>query len=710
MTLAGEQLSRVAAMRPGTSLATCCLLLSLALASCAHAPRRGSVQAAIAGTVLDAHGPAAGVTVLLTRAIPGETSSDTPCPDPTAPWKALACPSGPGPRAVLQDALAQRRAAVQVATATTGANGQFAFEGLLPGAYVVWAHRETREVAVGFLPVLDGAETIRLGLHAGLVVENTVVSETGAPLPGVDVVAVHDWHTRYFHTRTDATGRFRFEALPDGDYTFVLGAQGRVPLAIDVNDAFATNRPLVLSEPRTLRGRVLREGQPVKGARVYVDGVAAAQTRTGENGAFALEELGPGRYRLAAEAAGASGEMEVGWEPGAHPAAVTLELAPGASVSGTVRDSRGQPIEGARVQTSLGTGLPWAFVTQRDGRFETPTVPLGFRTLTVDAPGRVHLARSVDVRPGGTRLNVTLPDGYPVNVTLQDASGEPLPPLPVGLRTPTGGEPLHRADLDATGTARFRVSKRGTARLTVSLSGWLLEADPESPRKTERSFELQVPTERQTLVLRDIPTQLLEGTVTTDQGVPLPGLHVRLLPREERGWAVRTTYTDATGRYSLKHVAPGAYVLELLRREYGSLRRWAQPVDVTQAPRQRLDIAMPRGAPLELVLVDPRGAPLVGAYVSLEEPAEFLHGAPTMAHWYSFDGPLEGAYSDHEGRVVFRDLPLAEYVVDVDPDFYTDSPRREEPVVRVDGGTDRVRVERRLVRVEVTRDTLKTRD
>ncbi|MEP0547326.1 MAG: TonB-dependent receptor [Rhodothermales bacterium] len=101
------------------------------------------------------------------------------------------------------------------------------------------------------------------------------------------------------------------------------------------------------------------------------------------------------------------------------------------------------------------------------------------------------------------------------------------------------------------------------------------------------------------------PTGAVEGTVRdADDGSPLPGVNVALLPTE------RGTVTGPDGRFELLGVAPGTYVLQASFIGYETV---AQSVAVRPGEATRASLALtPRSTSLREVVVEGRAANLVG--------------------------------------------------------------------------------------------------
>ncbi|HEU4594936.1 MAG TPA: carboxypeptidase-like regulatory domain-containing protein [Pyrinomonadaceae bacterium] len=110
----------------------------------------------------------------------------------------------------------------------------------------------------------------------------------------------------------------------------------------------------------SIKGRVLGEGgEPLSGVTVRANGrssglpfVPPATTATDEEGQFTLERLAPNVYNVTAELPGYVAESEGQPAPprqrlGDH---VTLKMAKGGVITGTVTDASGEPLVGANVR------------------------------------------------------------------------------------------------------------------------------------------------------------------------------------------------------------------------------------------------------------------------------------------------------------------------------------------------------------------------
>ena len=176
---------------------------------------------------------------------------------------------------------------------------------------------------------------------------------------------------------------------------------------VDAGDFEKAEHPLAAASA-SLRGQVLDEaGKPAEGALVWAVDTRDRfrQAKTGSTGAFAFENLPAESYHLAAQR-GASVSEAVGPLPlgaGDDLRGLTLRLVPGARIGGAVLDLRThQPLPSAVVAV---VATPVSAVTNDQGRFTLPPLPIGAHLLSVQAVA--HLPRQIPLQ---ARSGEVIPD------------------------------------------------------------------------------------------------------------------------------------------------------------------------------------------------------------------------------------------------------------------------------------------------------------
>ncbi|MBO6940878.1 MAG: carboxypeptidase regulatory-like domain-containing protein [Deltaproteobacteria bacterium] len=209
----------------------------------------------------------------------------------------------------------------------TDAEGHFAFERVLPGAYTVessvegWGAAEVRGVE-------SPAGDVRLVLGSEARITGQVVGSGGSPLAAAVVVVqrVDGALARWVAVRAvlDAEGRFAIGGLMPGAHRVSALAPGFAPspgrdVTLDVGDNAL--EPLVLANGGVLTG-VVTDGStaaPIEGARVFVEGAGAPtleqSARTDAEGRYRIEGVGPSVHAIDAHAAGYHVRVLAGLEP-----------------------------------------------------------------------------------------------------------------------------------------------------------------------------------------------------------------------------------------------------------------------------------------------------------------------------------------------------------------------------------------------------------
>ena len=121
-----------------------------------------------------------------------------------------------------------------------------------------------------------------------------------------------------------------------------------------------------------------------------------------------------------------------------------------ATMSGSIVDQKGAVIPGATVTVkNVDTGFTRTMVTESDGKFRFPEIPIGAYEITVEAKGFAKLVRTgvgllvnqvavldLDLRPGGLEEVVTVTEDAPLlNSTTPEVATRfderPLSELPI---------------------------------------------------------------------------------------------------------------------------------------------------------------------------------------------------------------------------------------------------------------------------------------
>jgi len=358
---------------------------------------------------------------------------------------------------------------IDVASSVSDARGIATVRGVAPGMYRVMA------VADGYAPdhsILRVPNDTKVAEHEvvlrrGAPVGGRVQTGEGKPVVGARVTydGASSWaqsgDARYDAAMTDAAGRFRFDALPQGSFRFVARADGFAPGTSDIVTLDGQSEPalVVVTVPAgaTLAGTVVdAQGKPAASARVRVqvksDGMRwgrARQVYSNDQGRFEMKNL-PAKVveAMALHDRGSSENLEVELTATA-PAEVTLQLSNTGVIAGVVVDEAGEPVEGAQVSGwpsfggRRGQRGPGRFggseeLTDAGGRFVLRGLAEGTYSLRATPPGSSGMGRlwfrdSVDAEVGDQNVRLVLPADGAVTGKVEFANGEAPEAFAVGF-------------------------------------------------------------------------------------------------------------------------------------------------------------------------------------------------------------------------------------------------------------------------------------
>ncbi|HEY0707981.1 MAG TPA: sigma-70 family RNA polymerase sigma factor, partial [Polyangia bacterium] len=371
----------------------------------------------------------------------------------------------------------------------TDAEGRFSFTGLQPGRWLISASGDglgESDVIERVLSVGAASEPLTLQVSP-LSSRRGRLLANGLPLVGVSLRAAAKHGTaRSAVAVTQTDGSFVLDRVPPGvvEYDIV----GYSPARIEETGDLLT---LHVRPHGRVRGRVLRDGQPVAYAQIRVSGGredATAMSRP--DGTFEVTDLMAGTYRLdafddrsARAARGltfslAAAEQRDGVE-------VRLELA--GQIAGRLTDQEGRPISSAlvrfaRVSNDAANALlpePKPCATDVAGNFNcTMLAPGSYRpAISLASYARAPLSPArgswpvLNIEDGAAPLaGVTLVAevaGASLEGQVIDESGQPLADAQIEAEPEAGftgfraGQPRPRAFSDGRGQFRFATMPAG---------------------------------------------------------------------------------------------------------------------------------------------------------------------------------------------------------------------------------------------------------
>lgn len=308
----------------------------------------------------------------------------------------------------------------------TAADGTFRITGVAPGPHLIYAvagglatARET-PIVVAAGQTTDPVEMV---LETRSIVRGTVL-DGGKPVAGAHVsVRTNNSNSSSGDAVSQLDGTFTLDRVPRGQVRFVVR-----PHEVESPKTFTVSRPehtgvvIEIAPLGSIVGTVVRKGQPVAGANVELNGINSNELgplRTDDAGRFEARGLRPGKWIAFASSdrEGAFGRVATDIQLAAgETKEVTIDMAYGATIAGTVVDQDGAPVPSVTVvyQHTAADDVGIA-ATSADGRFRAammlgggtyrPTVGLGPRMQTRLRPATGAEFPSITLADSNTEIN-----------------------------------------------------------------------------------------------------------------------------------------------------------------------------------------------------------------------------------------------------------------------------------------------------------------
>lgn len=504
----------------------------------------GRGDATISGKVVHGGQPVAGATVTATRSQGDETLSELECHcDNHCGLRLLEC-GCPEAAEQLRALVAERRGeVVPVARTHSAADGTFTLTGLEPGTVALWA--DDRALGTTFAQsVAVGSSTAEITYGDGFAIEGSIKLDTGAPVPGAWVTAIHPEHSRFFDAVADGEGHFKLGPLPPGRYSVVAGAAGLLTGQARASKDSESHLVINLARPQALDGVVLLEGKPVGGVAVHLEGNHRKRdVMSAADGSFRFSALYPGSYELSGRKGtlGAYANAEASEK---HEGPVKLELHDGTELTGVVKTNTGAPIGGSHVSLSAeehSSGV-WA---DAEGRYQLQGVSGANATLRASATGYSERREHLSLEGGQMRHDVTLTPEATVAGTVIGPAGTPVDDAIVRAVASSGGTE-ERPWLRASATGQ---SSDGGAFLLHGLEAGSYRLTVTHAEYRGATLETSAPAAGLRLTLEAGET--LIGEVVGPAGTP-ESVEIFATSRGAAGGdTFRSGLSDATGHFTL---------------------------------------------------------------------------------------------------------------------------------------------------------------
>lgn len=472
----------------------------------------------------------------------------------------------------------------------TDEQGDFVLGGVPPGTArleVSAPRRPVQHEPVDVLPPSRGPTRVDVVLSApGGEIDGLLLGPEGEGVPGARVVLGGDGTHLPRSTKSDAEGRFRFEAVHPGIRDLLVSHPGYAERSTTVRVDGAAAVTLELERGFSLRGRVVdAAGRPLAGARVVSSPAQGARsalssqttyTRSRSGGAFLLEHLPAGTYRLKAEL---EGYLDAVVEPVEIHAPVddfVLEMQPGAVVRGRVEGVDFDDLGSVRVRIWKTDLRPAGL--DHEGRFEIGGVPPGTWEVTAlhgsdgrDVSQTIRVEEGIDPAPVVLRFA----EGFELRgrVLLDGRPAADRTVLLTSTERDENGRPLRRTSVRTRHDGRFAFHGVEPGTYRVALIG-----------RGGSVAEQEVLVEHDADILFEPVLGRVEGRVTDPFGHPLGGVVVVL-----QGPAHLQTESGGDGRFELEDVPLGEWTVATFFRDAG---REHGSVVVTEGASAKLELVV----------------------------------------------------------------------------------------------------------------------
>jgi protocatechuate 3,4-dioxygenase beta subunit len=488
-------------------------------------------------------------------------------------------------------------------------------------------------------------------------IQGTVVQRgTNRPLPDAAVVIT----TAGLPPRTLATddaGFYRLPNLASGSYRVQVSRQGFTGQnrTVSVRQSRTTVANFALrtrtGDLGTLQGRVTdATGRQLGNVRVDLvrGGSRGSSAITSRTGFFRFRHVIPGAYDVRFAAFGFVTATATGVVVPRH-GTFTLNqqltsLGPTtATLEGTITDSSGQGISGARVQITTGSGAGRFDITDTGGFYRIRNLPPGHQVFSVSAEnfqtatGEADLAENTSGQVNLTLASIPLEEGGALAGKVTAGGAQELAGVTVLV---TNGPTIGEQDVtDAGGNFSLPDLPEGIYTLTFRRANF----------QDVLVSNLSVTKGQTTTVNADLQalagTGAIAGTVVEEVlGLPLEGVLVEVFAGAERV-AVGTT---TGGRFEIHGLTPGIYSLRFSKPGYraANFRNTQVFNDFTTTLDVRLPLSGPNVGAIVGLVRDTGGGPVQEVQVELEGPSGTIVSQTDANGTFAFsDLPAGGGYS-----------------------------------------------------------------
>jgi protocatechuate 3,4-dioxygenase beta subunit len=390
----------------------------------------------------------------------------------------------------------------------------------------------------------------------------------GSPLADASVTISSETISETFTTFTGEDGSYSFPTLVADTYTVTASYEDFVPEAISsISVELGETRSDInfsLIAGATVTGTVNRanDSQPVENALVVMndlDGNTYGATTNG-SGEYAITGLRTGQLTIyATHDLFLPSQIDIIQVIAPEYLRVDIELELGASISGTVVDNFGVPIQAAVVFVEGPNGSWGSAVTDDNGEYEITGLGSGFHTCEATADGYVTGKKEIENLTAGSHvdgIDFQIKASLVITGTVSEADG--VTPIAGAILLFRGSdETIENATTGDNGV--FTVDSLGPG--VYYLRAWAddfgtAQQMVEVPQNGSPS-DLYISLHRGTT---------LSGVVVDSDGLTrVPDAWVHLCTID--GVEISAIFTDEIGEYAFRSVPPGTYSVEVTHPE-----------------------------------------------------------------------------------------------------------------------------------------------
>ncbi|MGM7702003.1 carboxypeptidase regulatory-like domain-containing protein [Pseudalkalibacillus sp. Hm43] len=453
---------------------------------------------------------------------------------------------------------------IPISSTIANSNGDFQFNNLQPGQYIVTATAPNYQTSsTGATVISDQVTSVSLTIQPNPAeVGGTITDTSGNPVTNATIQILDDNGTVLQSGGTDQNGQYAIGNLPPGSFTIVVNAQDYSSatdgVTLEAGQIVTDANFVLVPDPGTIVGQITdTNGDVIPGATIIIrnaENIPIRTTTTNEFGEFLVEGIAPGSYTVVATAPDFSTNfVGVIVESNESTVANIILTSVVGNIAGTVVDENGDPITGDNIGVKLfnesGTLLQ-TLVADSDGTFSILGLQPGQYLVNATAPNYTANTVSATVIANTTEnLNIPLAllPGTITGRVFNTATSDGISGVVLTLTTPEG--------LPITSTISGTNGEYTAANIppgTVVISAVVEDFGAESVTAVVNPNE----TRTVNIGLTESLGFLTGYVIDIVTGNPIAGAVVLI---DENGQQVASVTSDDSGQFLSQGLSPGSY-------------------------------------------------------------------------------------------------------------------------------------------------------